>query len=105
MIEETPEPIYKMAPVLYLLKPELAPQRMCYVPAGEGSYEGGLISINFNKISAVETPLFTHRMGELSTGLPVRPEQVPALYLKTRSRIFRRSKRKVPSACLIVRIP
>ena len=68
-------PIYKATPVLYLIKPELAPQTTVYVLKGIYSSEGG---VSGNK--AVAVPLKTPNFGEIVANTPFSVAEVLSLY-------------------------
>ena len=68
-------PIYKATPVLYLIKPELAPQTIVYVLKGIYSSEGG---VSGNK--AVAVPLKVPYFGEVIAHTPFSVAQVLSLY-------------------------
>ena len=68
-------PIYKATPVLYLIKPELAPQTTVYVLKGIYSSEGG---VSGNK--AVAVPLKTPNFGEVIAHTPFSVTDILSLY-------------------------
>ena len=68
-------PIYKATPVLYLIKPELAPQTMVYVLKGIYSSEGG---VSGNK--AVAVPLKVPYFGEVIAHTPFSVADILSLY-------------------------
>ena len=68
-------PIYKATPVLYLIKPELAPQTTVYVLKGIYSSEGG---VSGNK--AVAIPLKTPNFGEVIAHTPFSVTDILSLY-------------------------
>ena len=68
-------PIYKAASVLYLIKPELAPQTMVYVLKGIYSSEGG---VSGNK--AVAVPLKVPYFGEVIAHTPFSVADILSLY-------------------------
>ena len=68
-------PIYKATPVLYLIKPELAPQTTVYVLKGIYSNEGG---VSGNK--AVAVPLKTPNFGEVIAHTPFSVTDILSLY-------------------------
>ena len=68
-------PIYKATSVLYLIKPELAPQTMVYVLKGIYSSEGG---VSGNK--AVAVPLKTPNFGEVIANTPFSVADILSLY-------------------------
>lgn len=78
VVEQSPNPIYKGVPILYLLYPEKAPQTEVSVPWQEGEYHRGLL-----KITAHHTKLFLlkpPKLGELTISSPFTIEQVLDLY-------------------------
>ena len=68
-------PIYKATPVLYLIKPELAPQTTIYVLKGIYSSEGG---VSGNK--AVAVPLKVPYFGEVIAHTPFSVADILSLY-------------------------
>ena len=68
-------PIYKATPVLYLIKPELAPQTTVYVLKGIYSSEGG---VSGNK--AVAIPLKVPHFGEVIAHTPFSVADILSLY-------------------------
>ena len=68
-------PIYKATPVLYLIKPELAPQTIVYVLKGIYSSEGG---VSGNK--AVAVPLKVPYFGEVIANIPFSVADILSLY-------------------------
>ena len=68
-------PIYKATPVLYLIKPELAPQTTIYVLKGIYSSEGG---VSGNK--AVAVPLKVPHFGEVIAHTPFSVADILSLY-------------------------
>ena len=68
-------PVYKATSVLYLIKPELAPQTTVYVLKGIYSSEGG---VSGNK--AVAVPLKTPNFGEIVANTPFSVAEVLSLY-------------------------
>ena len=68
-------PIYKATPVLYLIKPELAPQTTVYVLKGIYSSEGG---VSGNK--AVAVPLKVPHFGEVIAHTPFSVADILSLY-------------------------
>lgn len=65
-----PSPIYKWTPVLYLIKPELAPNALCYV------YE----STGYGNPTLTEVPLKKPYFGELVVNDPYSPSQIIDIY-------------------------
>ena len=68
-------PVYKATSVLYLIKPELAPQTTVYVLKGIYSSEGG---VSGNK--AVAVPLKTPNFGEVIAHTPFSVTDILSLY-------------------------
>ena len=68
-------PIYKATPVLYLIKPELAPQTTVYVLKGIYAADGGV-----SGREAVAVPLKTPNFGEIVTNTPFSVAEVLSLY-------------------------
>ncbi len=74
VIEQPPIPIYKKAPILYLLFPDKAPQHVCYaLLEGDGTTEGGLFK-------AKKVPLKSPYVGDLTLTTPYTIEQIMELY-------------------------
>ena len=68
-------PIYKATPVLYLIKPELAPQTTIYVTKGIYAPDGGV-----SGREAVAVPLKTPNFGEIVANTPFSVAEVLSLY-------------------------
>lgn len=68
-------PIYKATSVLYLIKPELAPQTTVYVTKGIYAADGGV-----SGREAVAVPLKTPNFGEIVANTPFSVAQVLSLY-------------------------
>ena len=68
-------PIYKATPVLYLIKPELAPQTTVYVLKGIYAADGGV-----SGREAVAVPLKTPNFGEIVANTPFSVAEVLSLY-------------------------
>ena len=68
-------PIYKATSVLYLIKPELAPQTTVYVLKGIYAADGGV-----SGREAVAVPLKTPNFGEIVANTPFSVAQVLSLY-------------------------
>ncbi|MBM0649397.1 hypothetical protein JMN10_03500 [Capnocytophaga genosp. AHN8471] len=68
-------PIYKATPVLYLIKPELAPQTTVYVLKGIYVADGGV-----SGREAVAVPLKTPNFGEIVANTPFSVAEVLSLY-------------------------
>ena len=68
-------PIYKATPVLYLIKPELAPQTTVYVTKGIYAADGGV-----SGREAVAVPLKTPNFGEIVANTPFSVAEVLSLY-------------------------
>ncbi|GIM51343.1 hypothetical protein ACI76O_01900 [Capnocytophaga cynodegmi] len=78
VLKESPTPIYKGTPVLYLLKPELAPQKEVYVPWAFGRCNGVSCSISDvqAKLISLKTPVF----GEVTNNIPFSVSEIISLY-------------------------
>ena len=68
-------PVYKATSVLYLIKPELAPQTTVYVTKGIYAADGGV-----SGREAVAVPLKTPNFGEIVANTPFSVAQVLSLY-------------------------
>ena len=68
-------PVYKATSVLYLIKPELAPQTTVYVTKGIYAPDGGV-----SGREAVAVPLKTPNFGEIVANTPFSVAQVLSLY-------------------------
>ena len=68
-------PVYKATSVLYLIKPELAPQTTVYVTRGIYAPDGGV-----SGREAVAVPLKTSNFGEIVANTPFSVAQVLSLY-------------------------
>ena len=68
-------PVYKATSVLYLIKPELAPQTTVYVTKGIYAADGGV-----SGREAVAVPLKTPNFGEIVTNTPFSVAEVLSLY-------------------------
>lgn len=78
VVKYSPTPIYKSTPVLYLFKPELAPQKEVYVPWAFGSCDGVSCSISDvqAKLISLKTPVF----GEVTADSPLSISEIIGLY-------------------------
>ncbi|MGE9515998.1 MAG: hypothetical protein ACQPRH_01475 [Solitalea-like symbiont of Tyrophagus putrescentiae] len=73
-------PVYKWAPILYLIKPELAPKALCYVI---NAPDGGFITK-----TAKEIPLKEPHFGEITTSKPYSIEQIIEIYRDKQNELF-----------------
>lgn len=78
VVKYSPTPIYRGTPLLYLLKPELAPQKEVYVPWAFGSCDGVSCSISDvqAKLISLKTPVF----GEVTANSPLSISEIIGLY-------------------------
>ncbi|MGE9515995.1 MAG: hypothetical protein ACQPRJ_00095 [Solitalea-like symbiont of Acarus siro] len=74
-------PIYKWAPILYLIKPEVAPNAICYVINAPAS--GGTVIITAKELS-LKQPNF----GEITTTKPYSIEQIIEIYRDKQNMLF-----------------
>ncbi|MGE9615835.1 MAG: hypothetical protein ACQPRI_05990, partial [Solitalea-like symbiont of Tyrophagus putrescentiae] len=74
-------PIYKWTPIIYLIKPELAPNIVCY--AGE-IFVGG----SHKKIYVKEIPLKNPHFGEATITNPYSIEQIIEIYRNKQNELF-----------------
>lgn len=80
VIRYSPTPIYKGTPVLYLVKPTLAPQENVYVARSNGTYRNGGFAIR--NVHAQATALKTPTFGEVTLHTPFSLPEMMALYKK-----------------------
>lgn len=83
-----PKPLYKGIPLLYLLKPELAPNKDLYFEAIE-DYEktGGKISVG--KTSLRKIALYENRLGEVKDSeLPFSIDKILSIYENESEKLF-----------------
>ena len=78
VVKESPTPIYRGTPILYLLKPELAPQKEVYVPWAFGKCNGVSCAISDvqAKLISLKTPVF----GDVTANSPFSISQIIGIY-------------------------
>ena len=74
VINISPSPIYKHTPILYLLKPELAPNKECYMISSEGT------SSSIESVYATSVELFPNHLGDVTQGIPYSINEVLNIY-------------------------
>ncbi len=75
VINISPSPIYKNTPILYLLKPELAPNKECYRISAKGGNNEGVKSV-----SAASVPLLPNHLGDVTYDIPYSINKVLNIY-------------------------
>ncbi|MGE9515994.1 MAG: hypothetical protein ACQPRH_01455 [Solitalea-like symbiont of Tyrophagus putrescentiae] len=78
-------PIYKWAPVLYLIKPEVAPNTLCYIINTHVQTDGGL---NTATHTIKELTLKEPDFGEVTTSKPYSIEQIIEIYRDKQNELF-----------------
>ncbi|GIM60489.1 hypothetical protein [Capnocytophaga canis] len=78
VVKYSPTPIYKAVPVLFLLKPELAPQIDVYIPKAIGRCNGISCSTSgmFAKLISLKAPI----LGEMTATAPFSIPQIMGIY-------------------------
>ncbi|MGE9615980.1 MAG: hypothetical protein ACQPRJ_00080 [Solitalea-like symbiont of Acarus siro] len=79
-------PVFKWAPILYLIKPELAPKAVCYViNTHVETTDGGLSTATH---TAKEISLKEPHFGEITTSTPYSIEQIIEIYRDKQNELF-----------------
>lgn len=80
VIKYNPTPIYRGVPVLYLIKPELAPQKEVYITRSDGDYKDG--GYQSQGLYLQKIPLKAPFFGDMILNTPFSPSQILDLYKK-----------------------